>query len=133
MLVAVYSARMNYRPTQFDINWTIALIDKMSDGGIWGIPRCQTVWRFDKTNKVLVCVYGDYDAPDSEALKIICPLIGWTTAHKPEPLTPEQVVAAMVPLTADMSGGGKTTSRVPDYHDLFLCSCLTAYVWLSRN
>lgn len=104
----------NWKPRPSDIAWTLNLIDKMRDGGIWGIPRCQTVWRFDKTNKVLVCVYGDYNAPDSEALRIICPIIGWTTAHKPEPLTPEQVMAAMVPIAADAAGGGKTTSRVPD-------------------
>lgn len=103
---------MNYRPTQFDINWTKNLIDKMRDGGIWGIPRCQTVWRFDKTNKILICIYGDYDAPDSIALRTICPLIGWKTLLKHEAMTKEQVAAAMTEIPAEMQGTGKYTSRI---------------------
>lgn len=103
---------MNYRPTASDIAWTQNLIDKMRDGGIWGIPRCQTVWRFDKTNKILVCIHGDYNAPDSLALRTICPMIGWKTMLKHEAMTQEQVDAAMTNLTADMSGTGKTVSRI---------------------
>jgi|PlaIllAssembly_1097288.scaffolds.fasta_scaffold249197_2 hypothetical protein len=101
----------NWQPRPSDIAWTQNLIDKMKDGGIWGIPRASSVWRFDKTNKVMVQIYGDADEPDNEALRIICPLIGWTTAYRPEPMTPEQVQAAMTDLTAETAGSGKTINR----------------------
>ena len=106
---------MSYQPTQFDLNWTRSLIDKMSDGGVWWIPRCDTIWRFDKTNRVLICVSGDWNAPDSKALRIICPILGWTTAHRPEALTAEQIEEAHVTtttITAQMVGGGKSVSRL---------------------
>lgn len=102
---------VKYRPTAFDIQWTRNLIDQMNDGGIWGIPRANSVWRFDKTNKVLIQIHGNPNEPDNKALRIICPLIGWTTAYKAETLTPEQVKKAMEPINFVDHGAGKTTER----------------------
>lgn len=110
MLAVVYSGLVKFVPRPSDIQWTQKLINAMNDGGIWGIPRANSVWRFDKTNKVLTLIHGRFNEPDNKALRVICPLIGWTTAHKPEPLTPTQIQKAMEPvdLTAEMYGAGKT-------------------------
>lgn len=76
----------------------------MNDGGIWGIPRANSVWRFDKTNKVLIQIYGEFNEPDNVAIRTIAPIIGYRTEYKPENLTQTQVTAAMM-------GAGKMTER----------------------
>ena len=100
---------MKYTPRASDIQWTRNLIDQMKDGGLWGIPRAKSIWRFDKTNKVLIQIHGSPDELDNRALRVICPLIGWTTAHKPETLTPAEFRQAMQPhvLAQETHGTGK--------------------------
>lgn len=104
----------NWQPSPSDIAWTRRMIDHMKDGSIWGIPRANSLWKLDKNNKVMVQIYGYTHEPDNAALRVICPLIGWTTAYRPESLTPAQVEKAMEPvvLTPETFGTGKSISRI---------------------
>lgn len=50
------------------ILWMQKLIDSVSDNARWGIPRCDTVYRIDKTNKTFHREIGLGDMPTEEVL-----------------------------------------------------------------
>lgn len=92
----------------------------MADGSKWGIPHNQSVWIINKVSKILTCVHGDYNDPMSQAVRKVCPLIGYTTMHAPENMTQEQVQQAMKPVTlgADVYGTGKSDVSVTEHKPL---------------
>jgi hypothetical protein len=92
-------------PRPSDIQWTRKLINTLRDGGIWQIPRCDSTWRLDKTNKVFTLVFGSPNAPDNRMLKAILPLIGYRYAIKLEPVKP-------VDIKETDSGTGKSVQRI---------------------
>lgn len=94
---------MNWQPRPSDIEWTRRLIAQMSDGGVWGIPMNQSVWKLDKTNKVFTCIHGKMDDMFDKLTKV-CKELGWTTALKPQAMTPQQI-------SAHMMGTGKSLER----------------------
>lgn len=94
---------MKWQPRPSDIEWTRNLIDKMRDGGIWGIPMNGSVWKFDKTNKALICVHGKVDDM-FHMLTTVCKHLGYTTRLALESLTPQQISESMM-------GTGKSVER----------------------
>lgn len=102
-----------YQPSAYDIQWTRCLTEKIRDGGVWGIPREQTVYQFDKTHKKLRLIYGS-PGMDFAALKAICPLIGWELVIElvePKTMPPSEWQAILVE-----SGMGKTLGGTYDIH-----------------
>lgn len=94
---------MKWQPRPSDIEWTRNLIDKMRDGGVWGIPMNQSVWKFDKTNKALICIHGKMDDMFHK-LTTVCKHLGYTTRLALESLTPQQISESMM-------GTGKSVER----------------------
>lgn len=107
---------MNCQPS--DIEWTRNFLENLNHNGIWGIPRAESVWRVDKTNRVLTLIHGDPAHSDNKTLNYICPLIGYRAEHKPEAMTPEEVKEVMdrTPqvVGADMAGTGKSLTRIAE-------------------
>lgn len=95
---------IGWQPRPSDITWTQNLIESMADGGMWGIPMNQSVWRLDKTNRVFKCVHGTKDDM-FEKLTKVCAKLGYTTALAVENL-PAHVI------DEQLRGTGKSTSRL---------------------
>ena len=61
------------------IEWCTQIVRTIKDGGIWAIPRSQTVFRVDHKRKQLVLVEaGIDDYADFEATKHWFKKIGWS-------------------------------------------------------
>lgn len=65
------------RPEEHVLRWCRALVETIADGGNWGIPRSQIVFKLDKKARKLVLVFGDADNPDFIATKRVFKHIGW--------------------------------------------------------
>lgn len=50
-----------YIPRPSDLLWTRNMIEQMNDGGIWGLPMNEQVYKFDKVNKELHLIEGELD------------------------------------------------------------------------
>lgn len=98
----------NWQPTPSDIEWTRKHFDGLNDNTRWGIPRNQSIYRLDKTNKVLTCIYGDQDYM-FDNLTTVCKILGYTTVYAPEDMGPEEVAKHLAPVEAgaDTFGTGK--------------------------
>lgn len=70
------------KPTEAVLNWCRNLVDTIADGGIWGIPRSQIVFRIDRPAKKLILIIGENDDPDFIATKQVFRHIGWTVVGK---------------------------------------------------
>ena len=62
--------------------WLRNLIAMIADGGEWGIPRSNTIYRFDKQAQVVTCVMGG-DKPTERVLEHI----GWWIRPEIDPVT----------------------------------------------
>ena len=100
---------LNWQPTVAHIEWMRKLLAGLNDGGYWGIPANNSIWKHDQTDKVLLCVHGERDDMFHK-LTVVCHKLGYTTAHALEAFTPAQVRQHMttVPFTPDMYGSGKS-------------------------
>ena len=59
------------------IVWTQNLINALRDGGVWAVPRTDTVYAFDKTNKIAV-----RNAPGDSSVDRVLTEMGWeVTTH----------------------------------------------------
>lgn len=54
----------NYQPRSADVIWARQLLGSMADGGIWGIPRCQMLFKIDHQKKQLVQIGGPTEGED---------------------------------------------------------------------
>lgn len=61
------------------LDWCRELVRVIEHGGVWGIPRSDTIFRIDQDNKRLVCVALGPDGDDSDfyATKHVFAHIGW--------------------------------------------------------
>lgn len=101
---------MSWKPTPSDLAWTKNLLDRLNDGGTWGFPANRSIWKHDKTHRVIRCIHGERDE-DFNRVTAVCKLIGYTTEYAPENLTPTQVqehISATLSMPADVFGSGKT-------------------------
>ena len=65
-------------PSPEVLAWCSNTVRVISHGGVWGIPRSNTVFRVDHVNKQLVLIMpGDDDDDDFEATKKVFKNIGW--------------------------------------------------------
>ena len=65
-------------PPEDVLEWCRNIVGIISEGGIWGIPRSNTVFRVEHKNKRLVLVIpGDDDGKDFQATKKVFKHIGW--------------------------------------------------------
>lgn len=64
-------------PSETILNWCRQLVATIADGGVWGIPRSQIVFRLDHKKKQLVLIVGSASAPDFIATKKVFKHIGW--------------------------------------------------------
>ena len=95
-----------WKPQPSDIEWTRNFLARLNDGGTWGIPANRSVWKHDKTHRVLRCIHGERDE-DFNRVTTVCTLIGYTTEYAPEAMTPAQV-QEHISMSADVFGSGKT-------------------------
>lgn len=40
------------------MRWMQQLVDTISDGGVWGVPRSNSIYKFDKKNHVASRLFG---------------------------------------------------------------------------
>jgi hypothetical protein len=68
----------NNVPPEHILEWCRNLVRTLHDGGVWGIPRSQTVFRVDKQQQrlVLISAGSDNDA-DFFATQEVFAHIGW--------------------------------------------------------
>ena len=65
-------------PSEQVLEWCRNLVRAAADGATWGIPRSQTFFRIDKTNKQLILVIPGFDdGADFEATRRVFRRIGW--------------------------------------------------------
>lgn len=100
---------MNERPAFWiprpsDIEWQRRLINKLNDGGVWGIPENGTVYRINKVERTLTCINGPKDSI-FDKLTEVCRYLNYKTVYKTEPMTPQQITEAM-------KGTGKSIERI---------------------
>jgi len=104
---------LNWRPTETDLRFTRNLIHGLRDGGQWQIPRNNSTWRIDKTNKVFICFFGPKDEL-FEMTAIVAKELGYATRYEVE----------RKPFVIDATSVGsgkaliKTTLPVTDINDL---------------
>lgn len=70
------------KPPEHVLEWCRNLIRVLQDGGVWGIPRSQIVFRVDKGAQKLILVIGETDDPDFIATKKVFKHIGWSVVGK---------------------------------------------------
>lgn len=70
------------QPPEHVLEWCRNLVRVLSDGGVWGIPRSQIVFRVDKQARKLILIVGDADDDDFIATKKVFKHIGWTVVGK---------------------------------------------------
>lgn len=105
----------NWKPSQSDIAWVKNLVDTLNDGSTWLLPVNQSIWKHDKTSRVLRCIHGNRDE-NFERITAICKLLDYTTEYIPENTTA---------LSADLFGSGKTHSLTSDGTNQYLWRPLT--------
>jgi hypothetical protein len=73
-------------PPQAEIDaWCANMVRVMKDGGVWGIPRSELVFKFDQPNKTMLLVSGNPMHPDFYATQKAFARVGWSVvAQKPE-------------------------------------------------
>jgi hypothetical protein len=88
----VSRVKFDDREPESVLNWCRELCRVTADGAVWGIPRSQIVFRFDKRNKRLVLIVGTEDNPDFIATRRVFGQIGWSviTAEEERRLKYEQ-------------------------------------------
>lgn len=61
------------------LRWCKQLVRVLKHGGVWGIPRSETLFRVDHVNKKLVCIGLGPDGDDSDfyATQRVFKHIGW--------------------------------------------------------
>ncbi len=73
---------MPWEPAESDIQWCSSLLDCVKDGGIWGAPCCQCIYRIDKQAKRLVLVSGS-DLEETHRRIVICfGRLGWSVTKE---------------------------------------------------
>lgn len=65
------------RPEEHILQWCRNLVATIADGGTWGIPRSQIMFRVDKKARKLVLIVGSKHNPDFIATKQVFKHIGW--------------------------------------------------------
>lgn len=93
----------SWKPRVFDVAWTKNHIDRLSHDAFWGIPMNRSIWRVDKVNRVLRCVYGKQDDL-YHRITVCSSLIGYTTEYALE-IVPQHVI------DSHLMGSGKTQER----------------------
>lgn len=66
-------------PSPDVLRWCQQLVSALTHGGLWGIPRSETLFRIDHERKRLVCIGLGPDGDDSDfyATKHVFKHIGW--------------------------------------------------------
>lgn len=77
-----------WQPTKFDIEWSANLISYIKDGGVWGVPMNDTVYRLDKTNRILKLIRGPKDGI-FERITATFAQLGWKVIEAREKVTQE--------------------------------------------
>lgn len=76
------------KPPAQTLAWCRQLVDTISDGGVWGIPRSGTIFTVDRKNKQLVLSSpGHDDGDDFRATKHVFSYIGWRVVTAAEAAT----------------------------------------------
>lgn len=101
---------MNWVPRPFDVEWTRRLIAGFKhDVAFWGVPMNNTIYRFDMPIKLISLIDGQKDDL-FDRLTAIAKILGWTTVHRPQPITPE-IHAQAFP--ESLYGKGKSNQKPP--------------------
>lgn len=74
----------NNVPPDHVLAWCRQLVATINDGGVWGIPRSQTVFRIDHKKKQLILTAGDADGEDFHATRHVFGYIGWDVVTEDE-------------------------------------------------
>ena len=67
----------NNVPPEHVLEWCRQLVRVIRDGGSWGIPRSNLVFRIDHKKKQLVLTVGSPSDDDFEATRHVFSYIGW--------------------------------------------------------
>lgn len=70
------------KPPEHVLNWCRNLVAMLADGGVWGVPRSQIVFRVNKPARKLVLIVGEANNPDFIATKRVFKHIGWAVVEK---------------------------------------------------
>ena len=73
--------KTKWTPRPSDIQFARTMIQTMTEGGIWGIPRTGQVYRFDHSRKTLALISGEVDDLH-ECQIIVFGRIGWTVTDE---------------------------------------------------
>ena len=74
----------NNVPPDHILAWCRQHVALIHDGGSWGIPRSNIVFRVDHKNKRLVLMVGDKSDEDFLATKHVFSYIGWAVVTEDE-------------------------------------------------
>ena len=78
------SAPIDYVPTDVDTDWAKAMVHIIRDGGVWGWPDAQLIYKFDQANKVVTLMNPENLETAEKAhathnrTKAVFAAIGWT-------------------------------------------------------
>ena len=64
-----------------DVAWLQNVIRLLNDGGEWGIPRNNSVWKFHKKRKVAELIIGDITEPTNAITWDILKHLKWEVKH----------------------------------------------------
>lgn len=110
--------RKRWHPRPSDVEWTRNMLTCLNDGGIWGVPRNQSIWKHIKDRKVLRCIYGPKDDEMFMMITLCCEACGYATEHGLETVAPDITKhclsgnGQMLNLDLSQYGMGKTTENV---------------------
>ena len=60
--------------------WMEGFLPRFKEGGVWGIPRADSIYRIEGSRKTAVRIEGEGDKATEEVLAAI----GWTVLTEPE-------------------------------------------------
>jgi hypothetical protein len=69
-------------PSDAVLEWCRQVVRVIADGGIWGIPRSNTIFRVDHKKKRLVLISHGDDGSDFLATQRVFKNIGWDVVEE---------------------------------------------------
>lgn len=74
----------NNVPPDHILAWCRQHVGMINDGGVWGIPRSNLVFKIDHKQKRLILTAGNPEHDDFEATRHVFSYIGWDVVTEAE-------------------------------------------------
>ena len=72
---------MTWKPRQVDIMWAHNMVSTMNEGGVWGVPMSQQIYRFNHSQKQIELITGPSNAEADDLFeknKIVFGMCGYS-------------------------------------------------------